>query len=239
MIDFAGRLRKLEILSSVGLPYLIETWQNTLGIDATVWVKVLTATGTITDPPDLTEEPYQKVILDCALTADAARLHTIQQWQLAPDTWAANTFNKLLIMEWEAKLVDVDDIEEDEFLMGLTAIPLAIRTSNNIAVFILDPAADALHALTDTGGAETSTATSLVAADLTTWHKYAIVAYRNVIEFWVDEVMEVRHTTTPAPDEDLPDINAHGNFLITTDGVGAGAAELHIATISIRPGVIV
>ncbi|GAG11610.1 unnamed protein product, partial [marine sediment metagenome] len=97
---------------------------------------------------------------------------------------------------------------------------------------------DALFALTDTGGAETATAIPSVPT-LTAWHKYKILAYRNAVEFWVDGVMEVRHTTTPGPDEDLPDINAHGNFLITTDGVGVGAAELHIATISIRPGVLV
>ena len=236
-IDSIGRLEYLIRNTSIGLPYLVETWQDVLGIDPTVWTTVLTAGGTVAR--SVAEEPYQKVILDCVATADAARLHTVQEWQLAPDTWGADTFNKLLIMEWEARLVDVDDIDEDEFLMGLTAIPLAIRTSNDIAVFILDPAADALHALTDTGGAETSTATSLAAAALVNWHKYAIVAYSNVIEFWVDEVMEVRHTSTPAPDEDLPDINAHGNFLITTDGVGVGAAELHVGTVSIRPGVIV
>jgi len=234
-IDEIGRLQYLIKNTSIGVPYLIETWQAA-AIDATVWTTVLTAGGTVTR--SIAEEPYQKVILDCVATNDAARLHTIHEWQLAPGIWDANTFNKLLIMEWEARLVDVDDIDEDEFLMGLTQIPLAIRTTDDIAVFILNPAADALHALTDNGGAETSTATSLVAADLTNWHKYGIVAYRNVIEFWVDEVMEVRHTTVPAPDEDLPDINAHGNFLITTDGAGVGAAELHIATISIRPGVV-
>lgn len=234
-IDLTGKLDYLVRNTSYGLPYMIETWQGA-AIDATVWTQVLTAGGTVTR--SVAEEPMQKVILDCVATADAARLHTVQEWQLAPDTWAANTFNKLLIMEWEARLVDVDDIDEDEFFMGLTAIPLAIRTSNDIAAFILDPAADALHALTDTGGAETSTATLLTAGELVTWHKYAIIAYPNAIEFWVDEVMNVRHTTTPAPDQDLPDINAHGNFLITTDGVGAGAAELHVGTINIRPGVI-
>lgn len=234
MIDERGRLEYLIKNTSYGLPYLIETWQG-VAIDVSVWTTVLTAGGTVTR--SVAEEPYQKVILDCVATADAARLHSVQEWQLAPDTWATNTFNKLLIMEWEAKLVDVDDIDEDEFLMGLTAIPLAIRTSNDIAVFILDPAADALHGLTDTGGAETSTAIPS-APDVTAWHKYGIVAYRNIIEFWLDEVMEVRHTSTPAPDQDLPDINAHGNFLITTDGLGAGAAELHVATVSIRPGVL-
>lgn len=234
MIDEIGILKYIKENTSLGVPYLIETWQQAV-IDASVWTTVLTAGGTATR--SVAEEPYQKVILDCIATANAARLHTNHEWQLAPDTWGANTFNKLLIMEWEAKLVDVDDIDHAGFLMGLTAIPLAIRTTDDIAVFILDPAADALHALTDTGASETSTATSLVAADLTSWHKYGIVSYSNVIEFWVDEVMEVRHNTTPV-DHHLPDINAHGNFLITTDGDGVGAAELHIATISIRPGVL-
>lgn len=234
MIDERGILKYIKENTSIGVPYLMETWQQAV-IDASRWTTVLTAGGTATR--SVAEEPYQKVILDCAATADAARLCSAHEWQLAPDTWGATTFNKLLIMEWEAKLVDVDDIDEAEFLMGLTAIPLAIRTTDDIAVFYLNAADDALYIVTDTGSSETAEATSLDAADLTSWHKYGIIAYNNVIEFWIDEVMEVRHNTTPV-DQDLPDINAHGNFLITTDGLGVGAAELHVSTISIRPGVL-
>lgn len=234
-IDELGRLKFLMANTSIGVPYMTETWQFArVAIDAAVWTKVITAAGTITDPPDLTEEPYQKVVLGAAANADAARIHTVHEWQLAPDLWAANTFNRILIMEWEAKFVEVDDINENSCLMGLTALPLATRLSDDIACFII--VTDALNVITDTGAAETVTVVPSAPA-LTAWHKYAIVSYRNAIEFWVDEVMEVRHTTTPAPDQDLPDINAHGNFFITNSG-GVAECQMHIGTVNIRPGVL-
>lgn len=231
MIDLEGQLKNLRILSSVGLPYLIETWQDVLGIDATVWTTVVGATGTVVR--STAEEPYQKVILDCAATGDTARLRTNQQWQLAPDTWGLNTFNKALVMEWEARIVDVDDIEENGFFMGLSNIALATRVSNDIVGFILN--ADVINAISDDAGSETLS--TVGGPIVTNWNKFAIVAYANAIEFWVNEIMQARHTTTPGAD-DLPDINAYGNLVIETDGVGAGAAELHVATVSIRPGVI-
>jgi len=230
-IDELGRIKRIETLASVGLPYLAETWQAA-AIDATVWTQVLTAGGTITDPPDLTEEPYQKVVLAGAATGDAARLNTIHEWQLAPDIWGANTFNKLLIMEWEAKFAVVADIDNATFFMGLSAIPLATRASPNIAGFILT--AGDLNSITDDATGETAKAVGTPV--LTTWHKYGIVAYNKIIEFYVDGAMAARHTTTDA--EDLPDMNCYGQFYIAQNGGGGGSGELHVATVSIRPGVI-
>jgi len=228
-IDEIGRIKRLETLVSVGLPYLAETWQAA-AIDATVWTQVLTAGGTIVR--SVAEEPYQKVILAGAAADDAARLHTVQEWQLAPDTWGANTFNKLLIMEWEAKFAVVADIDNATFFMGLSAIALATRATTNIAGFIL--AADALNSITDDAIGESVKAVG--APVLTNWHKYGIVAYNGIIEFYVDEVMQARHTTTDV--ERLPDVNAHGQFYLLQEAAQPGTGELHVATGSIRPGVI-
>jgi len=229
MIDLIGKLRRLEVLASVGLPYMAETWQGA-AIDATVWTQVLTVAGTITR--SVAEEPYQKVILAGAATGDAARLHTVHEWQLAPNTWGVNTFNKLLIMEWEAKLDGIADINQATFLMGLSAIALGLRTSTNIAGFILD-GAGALNSITQDATVN-ETVKTVGAPTLTNWNKYAIVAYNKIIEFYVNEVMQARHLTA----EYLPDVNAHGNFYVEQNGGGGGSGELHVATVSIRPGVI-
>lgn len=228
-IDEIGLLRKIEIQVSVGLPYLIETWQDVLGIDFTVWtIDLAGTTGTVTR--DTTEEPYQKVILAGPANADVARLHTTQEWQLAPDTWGINTFSKLLIMEWEAKFDVVASIDNNFFLMGLSAGVAATRATMNIAGFILT--GDVLNAITDDGIAETVTAVG--GPTLTNWNKYAIVAYSGIIEFYVNEVMQSRHLTA----QNLPDVNAHGMFYLPQEAAANGG-ELHVATISIRPGVIV
>lgn len=230
MIDGIGRLNNLIKNTSVGLPYLMETWQAA-AIDVNVWtIDLGGTTGTVTR--NIAEEPYQKVILEGAAFDDEARLHTIHEWQLAPDTWGQNTFNKLLIMEWEAMFDTPDSILETDFIMGLTAGVAATRATMNVAGFILD-GAGALNALTDDGIGETASAVG--APTLTNWHKYGIVAYAGTIDFYVDEVMQARHTTGAG--EDLPDVNAHGNFYVIQEAAAAGG-ELHIANVSIRPGVV-
>lgn len=229
-IDLIGRLDKLENLVSLGLPYLIETWQDVLGIDVTIWTTAVTGTGAVAR--SIAEEPYQKVILSGPANADTARLYTVQEWQLAPDTWGINTFNKLLIMEWEVKFNVVASIENTTFFMGLSAVNNATRASTNIAGFILT--GDALNAITDDGVGETVSAVG--GPTITNWNKLAIVAYNNVIEFWVNETMQARHTTIPGA-ETLPDVNAHGMFYLPQEAAANGG-ELHIATVNIRPGVI-
>lgn len=231
MINEIGRLEYLIKNTSIGVPYLIETWQAA-AIDATVWTTVLTVGGTVTR--SVAEEPYQKVILAGAAAGDAARLHTIHEWQLAPDTWGANTFNKLLIMEWEAFIDHITEIDNATFWMGLTAGNLDTAASNHIAGFCL--VGDALQTRTNDA---TGPTTKAVAGPptLDQWRKYGIVAYNGIIEFYLNEALVNRHITVPDA-EDLPDVNAHGQFYLLQEAAGAGTGELHVATISIRPGVI-
>jgi len=229
-IDRTGRINDLNILARLGLPYLIETWQRTAGIDLSIWTTTAEGTtGTILR--DISEEPYQKVVLAGLANADEARLYTTQEWQLAPDTWGLNTFNKALIMEWECKFAVVDDIDNALFFMGLSAGVAANRAAMNLAGFILT--GNALNAITDDGIGEF---VSLVGGPvLTNWMKLSIVAYSAVIEFYVNEVLQARHTTIDT--ERLPDMNVHGMFYLPQEA-GANTGELHVATVSIRPGVL-
>jgi len=225
MIDERGRLNYLIKNTSYTLPYLMETWQA--AINAAVWTTVLGGTGTVTR--DITEEPYQKVILDGPANADTARIYTVAEWQMAPTLWGANTFNKLLIMEWEAKFVTVASIENTEFFMGLAAGAAATRSAMNMVGFCLQ--GDALYSLTDNGGVEDSQA--IAGITLTNWNKYAVVAYNGILEFWVNETMEIRNATAA----DQPDYNMHGMFYLEEEA-GANSGELHVAHTNIRPGVI-
>lgn len=231
-------LHRLEFLTSLltgdiaRLRYHSETWQDVLGIDPAVWTQVVTATGSITDPPDLTEEPYQKVVLSGPANGDTARLHTVAQWQIAPDTWGTDTIIQKVTIEWEARFVSVASIDNALFLMGMSAIAAATRASVNIAGFIL--VADALNVVTDDGVGETVTVVPS-APVLTNWHKYKIVAYAGTIEFWVDDVLEATHTT--AAGEDLPDVNAHLNYYLPQEALANGG-ELHVAINEIRPEAI-
>ena len=234
-IDERGRLEYLIKNTSYGLPYLMETWQDPLGIPPAVWATATGGTGPGTVTWSIAEEPYHKVILAGAGNDDdTSRLYTVWQWQLAPGLWGINTFNKLLIMEWEVKMANVSEMDNATCFLGLSAVNNATRASDDIAGFILT--GDALNCISDNGGSETVAAVG--GPTLTNWNKLAIISYRNVIEFWVNEAMQARHTTTPAPDEDLPDINAHGMFYLDQEALGTGLAEIHIGEVSIRPGVL-
>lgn len=235
MIDFEKQLKDLRINTSYGLPYLMETWQDIAGIPPAVWTTATGGTGPGTVTWSIAEEPYHKVILAGAGNADdTSRLYTVWQWQLAPGVWNDRTFNKILIMEWEVRIVNVSEIDNATSFMGLCGGAADTRASADIAGFILT--ADALNAISDNGGVETVSAVG--GPTVTNWNKLKIVSYRNVIEFWVNETMQARHTTTPAPDEDLPDINAHGMLYLDQEALGTGLGAFHIGAVSIRPGVL-
>lgn len=211
------------------LPYLMETWQDPIGIDPNVWTTALGAGGTVTR--SVATEPYQDILLAGVAAADTARLYTVWEWMLAPDTYGLDTIVKKLVMEWEAQVDNVADADNATFFMGLGALAATTRASNDIAGVIL--VADAYNFVTDDGGAETVTVLPSAPA-VGTRHKFKIVAYAGTIELWVDEVLEVTHTTAAA--ENLPDVNAHGQFYLAQEGGGGGTAVLRVGPAGIRPG---
>lgn len=230
-MDVAGKLNRLITLNSIGMPQLFETWQRRAGIDPAIWsINLHGTTGTVVR--DESEDPYQKVVLDGPANADEARLYTNMKWQLAPDTWGLNTIQKALVMEIECKFAAVASIDNPTFFMGLSAGVAADRTAMNLAGWILT--ADALNAITDDGIGETVSAVG--APVLTNWMKVTILAYGACIEFYVNEVMQARHTTSEG--EDLPDMNVYGMFYLPQEA-GLNSGQLHLSNISLRPGVII
>lgn len=210
------------------LPYLTETWQDPAGIDFTVWNVATGAGGTVAR--SVATEPYQEVLLGGAAPGDTARLYTVWEWQLGPDTWGTATLVKKLVMEWEALIDNVADVDNATFFMGLGALAVTTRASNDIAGVIL--VGDAYNFITDDGGAETVTV--LPSAPATNArHKFKLVAYAGTIELWCDETLEVTHTT--AAGENLPDVNAHCQFYCTQEAGGGGTGVLHVGPVGTRP----
>lgn len=227
-------VHKLEWLISnassdiAALPYLVDLWQDPAGIDFTVWNVVVGAGGTVAR--SVATEPYQEILLGGAAAGDTARLYTVWEWQLGPDTWGIDTVQKKLVMEWESIIDNVADVDNATFFMGFGALALTTRASNDIAGVAL--VGDAYNFITDDGGAETVTV--LPSAPATNArHKFKLVAYAGTIELWCDETLEVTHTT--AAGENLPDVNAHGQFYCTQEAGGGGTGVLHVGPVGIRP----
>lgn len=208
------------------LPYLAETWQDVLGIDPTIWTTAITGTGAVAR--SVAEEPYQKVILSGPANADTARIRTVQEFQVGPDTWGTDTIIQRLVLEFEARFNVVASIDNTLFFMGLSAIAAATRASTNIVGFIL--VGDVLQAITDDGVGETVSAVG--APVLTNWHKYRIEIVAGAVRFYIDEVLAATIAAT------LPDMNAHGQFYLPQEALAAGG-ELHVATVTIKPDTVV
>jgi hypothetical protein len=206
-----------------GLPYIAETWQDILGIDPTVWATALGGTGTVTWDAT-TEQPYHKVILAGPANGDTARLRSVQTWQCGPGTWGLNTIAQKAVFEWESRLVNVANIDNALFFMGLNSVALGTRASNDIAGFILT--GDVLWALTDDGGGESLT---LVAAPpvLTDWSRFKVMAMEDAIEFWINGVRVAQH---PA---NLPDANMYGTWYMPNEA-GAAAGAIHVGPNQIK-----
>ena len=201
---------------------LYETWQDEAGIDANVWTSVVTGTGAVAR--NVAEPPYLKVLLSGTTNADTAHLYSDQRWFCGPDTYGANTILKRLILEFEAKFATVASIDNALFFMGLGSIQETLRTTNNIAGFILT--ADALNSITDDGVGEVVKAVG--APVLTTWHKYRIAVYAGAIGFYIDEALIVAHTTAAV--ERLPDTAMYLNFTLNQEAA-ANSGELHTGII--------
>lgn len=207
------------------LPFLMETWQdNIVPIDPNIWTTAVGGGGTVAR--SAATEPYQDILLGGAAAADTARLYTVWEWQLAPGIYGVANIVKKLVIEWEAAITNVADVDNATFFMGLGSIAATTRATNDIAGVIL--VADAYNFLTDDGGVETVTVLPSAPA-VGNRHKFKIVAYAGTIELWVDEVLEVTHNVN------LPDVNAHVQFYLVQEGGGGGTGVLRVGPVGIRP----
>lgn len=220
MIDEIGRLVETFDILAARRPSIdfIETWQDEVGIDATVW--------TVTDPT--TGAAWSRGASGAYLRAtsapnanETARLVSDQRWKAAPDTYGTNTIHRRLVLEFELKLTNVANIMNAVAFIGLTPGAGDNRASNNIIGFAL--AADVLQSVTDNGGTETVNTT--FGETLTNWNKLKIDIYAGHVKFYVNEVEVADHTTN------LPDAPMYVNYYIITEGGGAATIDVGVTRV--------
>lgn len=194
---------------------LVETWQDLLGIDPTVWVVTNPATGVAwargengafllaTTTPNANETP---------------RLRSVQQWIHLPNTPNLNLIVKKTILEWTMTIGVLANLDNAAAFFGFTNIQAGTRAVNNIIGFGL--LADVLQTVTDSGGVET-VATGF-GEDLTLYNKFRLEIYEGNVDFYLNEVLIANSAVN------IPNVPCYINFYPATDGDGACAFTLGI-----------
>ncbi len=220
MIDVLGLYHQILSLNYSGKSSLGESWQDAAppGHDTNLWTEVITASGGIARVT--TEVGYLKQVFTGPANADTARLHSVQQWPVAPTLWGAEMIYKRFVFIFEVKFGTVASIDNTTFFMGLAPTTGSIRTSQELIGFVLT--ADALNSLTDNGGTETLNA--LGAPTLTDWHLLAIECYAAGVNFYVDGAVAATHITN------LPDENYYLTWYVPQEAA-ANSGELHLGVL--------
>jgi len=171
------------------LPYLTEFFEDET-INAAVWDETVTNTGTITFAIDA---GYKYVNLSTGATdVSTAVLNSDQRFEFRP-----NSFNLVqgvitrIVLEWDMRLTNVANMLNTSVLFGFGNSKTSIRTSNNIAGFILD--GDVLKSITDNGGNEelTDVSSGITVAN---WNKYRITALPgNIVQFYINDTLVATH----------------------------------------------
>ena len=194
---------------------LFEGWQNEIGIDHTTWTLVEPATGGAWARGAV--GPYLMVVASPNANENA-RLRCNYRWPVAPTAYAPNQVIRRFIMEFESYLQVVGNIDNANFLFGLTNSAVATRASNNIIGFGL--IGGALQTITDDGGLETLN--TGFGEDLTAYNKFKIDVYANTVDFYLNETRIARHTTN------LPNAPMYPNFYYPTGAGGGSIVSLGI-----------
>ena len=167
-----------------------ERWATT--VDTTnIWTATLGATGTAAQA---TSSGRKIGRLNAPAALDAVQLET-KAGILNPKAAAVAPTTDIyqrLILEFEAALGTVANIDNTKFFMGLYCGTLPNRDANNVVGFVLD--GDVLKTLTDAAGTETLT-TVATPPTLTSSNKYKIVHKAASVEFYVNDVLKNTHTT--------------------------------------------
>jgi hypothetical protein len=202
--------------------YLVEFWMDEAGIDASVWATATGGTGVVAW--GVTNRQRIALSAPAAGGGDTARLRSVQRWAMDPSGatyFGTNSIARKLVLEFEALLTSVANHDNTAAIIGgLTTGDTDTRASNDIAAFILN--ADALEALTDNGGVETTTAVAGIT--LTDYNKYRIEARSGNLEFYVNESLVARHTAN------LPPAGAYYIQFFTVNEA-TGAAALYIGPV--------
>jgi hypothetical protein len=162
-IDLAGSLRRLlagneQIIEPAA--GFIETWQGVY-ISERLWTPTNPLTGT---PWAIsTDGPTKKVSAVPALS-ETARLAGNRTYMVSPGNYGVNTITRKVTLEWTFKLANLANINNATTFMGFCTGVADLRTTNDIVCFCW--LADVLQALTDSAGAETSTACAVTITDV-------------------------------------------------------------------------
>lgn len=209
-----------DILAALSRPNrsLIETWQDELGIDFTVWTVTNPATGAAWARGAVGE------LLMAAAAPNAlenARLRSVQRWLATATLAGTNKILRRLLFEFEFHVVGLANLDNAAFFLGLTSGIADTRATNNIIGFGLVGAGNALQTVTDAGGAET--VNTGFGENLLLTNKLRIEVFTNHVLFYLNEALIADHTTN------APDLPMYLQFYIPT-GAG-GAATPRIGTV--------
>lgn len=214
-VDANGRVQVYDLgVYSPPLPLLNESWQNELGINASLWNVTNPATGTAWVHTALYNE---RVMLYTVPNAnETARLRSIPRWTVYPDTLGVNSAARRFILEFEMQLANVGNIDNALSFFGFSSGGIATRATNNIAGFTL--VADALQTMSDDGGAETTnTGFGETLTDLNLFH---IESYPGHMKFFLNRTEIADH------EANFPQTPCYLNWYIDTEAGGNASLRL-------------
>jgi len=187
------------------LPYLTEFFEDGT-IFASTWDETVTNTGAIAFT---TGAGYKYVNLSTGATAvSTAVLNTDQRFEFRPGSFnLVQSAITRIVLEWDMRLTNVANMLNTSVLFGFGNAKASIRTSNNIAGFILD--GDVLKSITDDGGTEELTDVS-AGITVTDWNKYRITAVAgNIVQFYINDTIVATHNTAANLPDDVMYIIFH------------------------------
>lgn len=184
-------LERLEALlqkTPLLMTSLVELWQSEAGIDAALWLTVVTGTGvvsrTITDN-------HACIWLNTPAGADSASILSQQRWRAAT-TIAASSMPRRMVFEWECYMSSQANTGAN-FFMG-TGPGADNRSVNNIMGFILAAAGGNFTTLTDNAGVEETTNVNPSYPGDATWGLYRIEILSGSVKFYINRVLVATHT---------------------------------------------
>lgn len=198
--------------------YLSEQWANDTDEFTGAWNR--SSTSLITRVKTDTDMPKAQI----ALTANTtARLRTIFTFRATPSVFNASTPTSMvrgMYVEWEAKFTNIANVDNTASFMGLNASASATRATTNLIAFGLS--SDALIAISDNAGTETTTAISGIT--LTNRNLYRITIQGGQIEFSVNGNILATHTANN------PDIIGYLQYYLDSE---AGNANLDVGFVHV------
>ncbi len=196
---------------------LIETWQDVLGIDPTVWVVTNPVTGAAWAAP--TEAGGFLYAQTTPNANETARLRSVQQWVEYPNTPNLNLIVKKTILEWEMVIGVVANLDNTLTFWGLTNGPNDNRGSQDLIGFGL--IGDALQTITDSAGVET--VNTGFGENLANHNKFRIEIYEGNVDFYLNEVLIATHIVN------IPVNPMYLQFFVDTEAGGPCIFDIGIA----------